>query len=598
MERLSLDQLSMAQSTGPMEENDLPRVPKILLPYFNVFCFAMVLFVPFLGEPVLRTGGDEKVYIAQALEMAKRGSWFVQTLADQPDYYKGPLHFIFLRLGFCIFGTQTPWAVLWANLAAVLGASLVLTSLVRRYLRQDSLASAVGMGLLVAGGVYSYVFTSQMEIELLGMYGLSLYLVDLWHRSHRVTLVGAILWISVGITGWLKSPVHSVLLGVGVLLLSLLDPSLRAKQFSIGGLLAIALGLLVGAMGYGIPWILDPESFYQSYILRETVAKAANEVTVIETFLPNITFNLLPFMPMAIFGIFMVGHGTLAETACFKSVRCCQKLSTEDKHLIRLSLGMTLPTFLFFAVHPYRSTIYTLPCVPGILLLSAVGLQYGRRLAPKSTLCALVLVPLFATLVPILALVIGWKFGAHSPWWPKSLTLVSAFVLIGTVWISVNQVKKKSFDWSSYLNLCLPSFVVAGLCMTLIGRSEINDLKGFIESQKRAGVRPVLGYFNLHRHTWSEWGSLNVLLGERVIGLHDEKSLKDALYDGVPVIVPSPNYLDRIYTVIGSKDRVKVIPWSRWQSHPKDSVARGPLAAWKKGDLSLLQSQSFIVTLR
>jgi hypothetical protein len=178
------------------------------------------------------------------------------------------------------------------------------------------------------------------------------------------------------------------------------------------------------------------------------------------------------------------------------------------------------------------------------------------------------------------------------------LTLASALVLIGTLWVLVNQVKKKSFDWSSYLNLCLPSFVIAGLCMTLIGRAEMQDLKGFIESQKKAGERPVLGYFNLHRHTWSEWGSLNVLLGERVIGLHDEKSLKDALYEGVPVIVPSTSYLDRIYTLLGSKDRVQVTPWARWQSHPNDSVARGPLAAWKKGDLSLLQSQSFIVTLK
>jgi 4-amino-4-deoxy-L-arabinose transferase-like glycosyltransferase len=588
----------MAQSAGLREETDLLRIPKTFLPYLNVVCFAMVLFVPFLGEPVLRTGGDEKVYIAQALEMAKRGSWFVQTLADQPDYHKGPLHYIFLRIGFCIFGTQTPWAVLWANLAAVLGASLVLTSLVRRYLRQDSLASAVGMGLLVAGGVYSYVFTSQMEIELLGMYGLSLYLVDLWQRSNRTTLVGSLLWISIGLAGWLKSPVYSVLLGIGVLLVSSLEPSLKVKQYSFGGVLAILVGILVGGLGYAIPWILDPESFYQTYILRETVAKVANEVTVIETFLPNITFNLLPFMPIAVWGMIMLGLTGLPGKVGFKSVGHSLRISTEDKYLVRMSLGMVLPTFIFFAVHPYRSMIYTLPCVPAILLLSAVGLHRGRSLAPKVTLCAFVLVPLMAALVPILALVIGWKFGAQSPWWPKSLTVTSALVLIGTFWILTNLVRKKSFDWSAYLNLCLPSFIVAGLCMVLIGRAEMQDLRGFVESQKRAGERPVLGYFNLHRHTWSEWGSLNILLGERVIGLHDEKSLKAALSEGIPVIVPSSSYLEQVYALLESKERLKVIPWSRWQSHPKDSVAHGPLAAWKNGDLSLLQSQSFIVTLR
>src|SRR5687768_16262232 len=93
--------------------------------------FNLLLFAPFMGFRVLRTAGDDKVYVAQALEMARDGHWFVQTLADRPDYYKGPLHLALVRVGHLIFG-QSMWATLWMNLALLIVGSIALGSAMKR----------------------------------------------------------------------------------------------------------------------------------------------------------------------------------------------------------------------------------------------------------------------------------------------------------------------------------------------------------------------------------------------------------------------------------------------------------------------------------
>jgi 4-amino-4-deoxy-L-arabinose transferase-like glycosyltransferase len=564
-------------------------------PYFLVFMFGCFLYVPFAGQPVLRTGGDEKVYIAQALEMAQRGSWFVQTLAGVPSYYKGPLHYILLRIGFLLFGTHSLWAALWANILAVMTASLLITDVIFNRLKDPALAAALGMATLGAGGIYAYVFTSQMEIELVGMYALALFWLDRWQDSRHPNAIASLLWITIGLAGWLKSPLHSALLGIGVFLVAAGDPKLRGRQYSLSGILMCAVGVCVGIAGYAIPWILDKTSFYETYILRETLTKPTNEVAIWETFVPTLTINLWPFMPLGILGILACIRTFFSEYA-LKSPP--MKFTSTERDLGWTALGLSLPTFIFFAVHSYRSAIYTLPCVPAVLILCAIGLGRAKVLWPRLTLYVAAAVPACAALVPGVALIIGWKFGSQALWWPRWLSGLSALTLFGTVGFICVALKRAQIRWDASLLASLPSLIVAGICMSIIGQAEISGLKTLTTDLQKNGIHAPLGYYNLQRHTWSEWGALNLLLGQKVIGLHDAPSLKQSLENGAPVIVPSRKYLEHVSTLVKNPSQLQIRIWPRWQSHAKDSIRHGPLAAWRAGDLSLLQSEAYVVTMK
>ncbi|MCM0605906.1 MAG: hypothetical protein KA715_07425 [Xanthomonadaceae bacterium] len=52
-----------------------------------------------MGFRVIRSAGDEKVYVTQAYEMVQQGTWFVQYFQASLDFYKGPFHYWGVVLG-------------------------------------------------------------------------------------------------------------------------------------------------------------------------------------------------------------------------------------------------------------------------------------------------------------------------------------------------------------------------------------------------------------------------------------------------------------------------------------------------------------------
>jgi 4-amino-4-deoxy-L-arabinose transferase-like glycosyltransferase len=94
----------------------------------------VIIYVPFLGHRVVRPAGDDKVYVSQAVEMARNGNWFLQSLANEPNYFKGPLHYILLRIGMILFGFSM-WATTYMNLALVIGAGVCVARTVERNMK-------------------------------------------------------------------------------------------------------------------------------------------------------------------------------------------------------------------------------------------------------------------------------------------------------------------------------------------------------------------------------------------------------------------------------------------------------------------------------
>ena len=157
---------------------ELKKAKTSTFPLLTFLFFIILAYAPFMGDRVLRVAGDDKVYVAQALEMEKRGDWFIQTLADEPDYRKGPFHYILLRLGMLTKG-KSMWATVYMNLVMVLFAALALFLLVEQNTQKNSpWAFFAGTAFALNAGIYFYSFASQMEVELASLVAISLFFLN------------------------------------------------------------------------------------------------------------------------------------------------------------------------------------------------------------------------------------------------------------------------------------------------------------------------------------------------------------------------------------------------------------------------------------
>jgi len=554
-------------------------------PEYLVLGLLLLLYVPFLGQPVLRTTGDEKVYVAQALEMAEHGSWFQQTLAEQANYYKPPLHYMLLRFGFIVFGQQSLWAVLWMNLLALVFGTTMLAWALRKSMLPGSTPLLLGLGILFAPGIFAHMFASQMEIELLGVYSCVLALaLRLWVQE-RTGVRWIILWTFIGVASWIKSPVHSALMGLGIVLLVIADRELRIQYLKLAALAAPCLGIVVGALSLVIPLLLDPQPFYATYILRETMGKGSNGVGVLEALLPNLSYHLWPYIPMLGFGSLAIWRGFRQKT-----------LTLSESRAVACSLALALPTLLFFIGHPYRSEIYMLPALPAILLWAVVGWQKAQNIWP-TTSCYGHKIWLAGTIIPALLIIaLDQRFHPSHSWWPYSLTamawavLTIQLILLLNIWRSHAQLRT---DLS--MLLWLPSLVLAALLMQVVGRFDLKDLQAYSSAQEND---ETYGFYNAQKFLWSEWGLLNFTGGLTVKGLHRFEDITAWIAEGKPLIIPRRENLEMLRHTLGQDQELAVSVWKRWQSHGEHTRHMGPKAAWDQGNLELLQGNYYIVRLK
>ena len=175
----------------------------------------LVAFVPFLDQRVLRMAGDEKVYLTQAVEMARDGRWFVQTLADEPSYFKGPMHYLFVRAGMLVFGDRLI-AGTWMNCALALLAGLAMYRLGRKRWNDKS-GLLLGLATALNVGVFSHTYVSQMEVEVTAFYAFAVAALGMARRKADFKY-DLFFWLAAGLAGWSKSPLHSVLIACGSLM--------------------------------------------------------------------------------------------------------------------------------------------------------------------------------------------------------------------------------------------------------------------------------------------------------------------------------------------------------------------------------------------
>lgn len=552
--------------------------------------FLFLAYAPFLGSRVIRPAGDDKVYVSQAIEMAHSGHWFLQSLANEPNFYKGPLHYILLRIGMKVFG-ESMWATTYMNLLFILIGAISLGSIVHRHLREfDGWSFWVGAAFALNAGIFSHAFASQMEVETAGLFCLGLYFLD---RSGP-GLPDLKFWLVAGLVGWIKSPLHSALLGGTALLFWGWNRELLPRLMSIRAWGALIAGILLCVIGYLPAYFGDREHFINAYVFRENLWKPPNGSSWYYPVIPLFTYFLFPWMLPA-FVAYVDGF-----TRFFRNQRN-RRSTPGSKRVIALGLSLLIPSVLFFSIHPYRGQNYDLPTIGGLMLVIAAlwstRSDSWNGVYAFSMMCTAIL----ALAVPVLVTIVSRHFDPMPFWWPSwelPVLWLGFFLAARGFWregVTLNQVRPASMSRRS-----IWLFLALGTLLATLGEREMIDIRDRIHQAEKSRETLHLSYYNLERNIWSEWGYLNFMIPFPVSGLFNDRDLEYAVAQHDLILVPGDEWLadmsEHLKKIYGGFEFAEKTPWRRWKTKGKDAQGVSHTKrAWERKDLSELERNFYMV---
>jgi 4-amino-4-deoxy-L-arabinose transferase-like glycosyltransferase len=566
--------------------------------YLKLTLFIFLLYAPFMGYRVLRTAGDDKVYVAQALEMARDGHWFVQTMADRPDYYKGPMHFLLVRAGMLLFG-QTMWATVWMNLALVIVAAWACCALMAANLPDGAVSRGekprawgawVGGAFATGIGIYLHAYASQMEVELAAFYALGIYFLRGSQRPGREGVDHELVfWIVAGLTGWIKSPLHSAFLGVTALLYwgATRDLGHRLKSARSWGYAVI--GILTCVAGYAPMLIFDRENWINTYLLRETFNKGPSGEPWFSPVWPILSFFLFPWMLLA-FVSYADGFSRLFARD--------SRLGAQGRAMLALGISLVAPSMAFFVWFEYRAQNYTLPAAAGMMLVIATLWSSATRFWRILYQAAIALTGLAFVAWSAGFAVLGQHYTKMPEGWPAWVipALIVGGLVTGLAWIGRAFVDPdRPFAAQKLVYATLPFFLAFGALYAVLGEREMLDLKRYIAQHPACEGRPLqIGYYNLQRKLWSEWGYLNYQVRYPIQGLHAPEALDEAVRGGKLILVAEKANADSLVEMARAKFpelEAEVMPWHRWRTQGKaEDGSTLWQASWNRGDLTVLEA--------
>lgn len=548
--------------------------------FITIAIFAAML--PFLNLRVLRMAGDEKVYISQAIEMARNGTWFYQHLAGQPDYYKGPLHYIFIRLGTLLFGNQII-AGTWMNLAFALAAALAMYHLGRKRW-DDKTGFLLGIATGLNVGVYSHALASQMEVELFAFYAFAATILGLGRRND---VSGDIwFWLAAGIVGWLKSPLYSVLIGTGGIVYWLWSGQLSTRIRSPRAWLSAFCGVAVCALGYAPAFFGDHDNFIRTFIQREQMNKVNNARSWTYVVQP-LSYFLMPWTFLVLGGLLRLIKWALSGSKANDAQASKKGIANIDIDMVKLGLSIALPSILFFSIFRYKGQNYNLPTMPALLLF---GFACFSGKFPRSLLA---LAGAVGTIAFAFVAGLVLHFWPLPIWWSIA-SLAAAFLAMAVFALSF--LVTDDFRWVAVGAAML--FFGFGAFVTPLGEREMIDIRGFVEAHPEV----TLHYYDLEPSIWSEWGLLQFTLHKPIYGLHKSQQLAQAIKPGHAILVQNTAWLNQVMNYWRSSantdktKRPQVISWTRWLTKGKTEGGGSRWkAAWISRDLRQLEREFSII---
>ena len=560
-----------------------PQTTLILTVVFVYFYFMLDMFLP--------TTGDQKTYMAQALEMQRDGNWFVQTLFNESDYYKGPLHFLFLRLGIILFGPHSMFATVYMNFFGLILLVVLLYKFLLSSLKDVSWAFFYALSVVLSIGVYSHSFASQMEAELVIAYGVTLFLLDKADRDKSLFNL-LLLWGSVGLAGWLKSPAYSVFLALSLFIYWLMTSQFKERILDKNNWMALVFGIFVGLAGYLPILYYDGDAFIETYIIRESLSKGANGVGWTTAFFPIFTYFLAPFMFVAIFSYLVAIYKTL-----FKQE---DVLNAEERRLIKLGLAITIPTITFFTLHPYRGDIYALPIVSATMLMAYVFSRAYIKEYEKTFIWMMRLSAIVLSIVPLLVIALYVHLSPMPEWWSSLLLPMAIFTFFFTLWFVFRESKRVVEASPLLLSFSfIPLLLTLSLMFQSFGKAEVIGLQ---EYAQRTDIQKPIGDYNLYKNYWNEYGALNFWSGVDVVGIFDKQELQKFLAEGGSIIVEGDGRLEEFQKNISkglTLDDFDIYIWKRWLTHGKGPNGESMfLKYWNSKDISNIERNFYILKLK
>jgi 4-amino-4-deoxy-L-arabinose transferase-like glycosyltransferase len=558
-------------------------------PNLTLVLLISLVYLYFMNDMMMRTTGDEKTYVSQALEMERDGSWFVQTWADENDYYKGPLHFILLRIGFMIFGHESMFATLYMNFFGLIVATLLLHRMFKQQLNDASWALFYAGSFATSISLYAHMFASQMEAELVILYAIALYL--LWKLDYDDRLrIQLLLWSVIGLAGWLKSPAHSVFLALSVLLYWIVSSQWKIRLKTPRVWWALLWGIGVGIAGYLPILILDSEPFINNYIIKESLNKGANGVGWETAFFPLFTYFLAPWMFAFVFAL-LLGIRTLFQ-------KSQNLLHVKEIKMVQLALSIIAPTLLFFTLHPYRGDIYALPAVSSSMLIGIIYWRAYHKIYPQTFMWLVRASALVLSAVPIAIVIMVMHFEPLPLWWPESLVFLAIFGGVATLVFTFYESKQILKRGPALLIVAfIPLYWMIGIALESFGKAEMRDLESYIENR---AVREPIGYYNVDRNVWSEYGYLNFWVEHPIVGIHTKASLLQWLRSGKALIIPGERNYRHFKETLGNEidmTSLHVTPWRRWLTHGKTASGESRFAEfWQSRDIRSIEQNFYIVS--
>ncbi len=461
--------------------------------------------------------------------MAKRGTFFFQTYAYEPNYYKGPLHYLLLISGLKLFGLHA-WVAHFMNEIFLLFTGFSIFKIIeRRVPSKPEFAFFFSVAACTCFGFLTYLYASQMELELIGFFALSLFFLDL----DRVFAF----WIVAGLCGWVKSPLHSVLIGTSALLWWTLSRELSRRLRSPKQWLAAGLGILVCAAGYAPAFFFDRANFMQFYFLRETFEKPGNQGPWWTPVLPFFIEAPLPWLPIFFYSFF-------------------GRLRLKPRSLFTLGFSLVLPCVAFFLYHPYRVKNYDYPALSGLFLMVAAALiEGGAGLQNRAARAQ----AWFLTVFSMAALALLVHVPGPSGHWPFPVW-ASGVLLLGLS-VNISLQRQRRIGYGLAIAGGLLAFWLNGLFNEL-GSFELRGLHA-LRAQNSIGQ---LAYSNLKHKVWNEWGLLSFELSEEILPLYSEADVDRALAEKRSILVSDDEdsvlLKEMLHRKLGDKT-LKPLFWNR-----------------------------------
>lgn len=325
----------------------------------------LAAYVPFLWEMPIPFTGDQKTYIAIAMEMRERGEWLQPYLFGDPNYLKPPFQYWMTLLSWKVLGFNV-FATFLPGVLALLGTAWLLNE-IASLLGERKWYVNSGLWFAASAGAMTYALSAQMDIYVCLFYtgawwaGLQ-FLVDRpGVRAGDDRNVGwlYLAFLIAGLSSLVKSPLYSAFWVMGYFIYLFISGEwlLFKNRHLYQALLA---GVALGVLWFVALLFRDGRDFWQQYFLHEQLKKGANGGTLFDLWLP-LLYMAFPFTLLV-----------------FTAIRSAW-MGRRTAGVLRFVLAWSIPPAFFFSVFPYRTSLYLFILIPALAVLVDWGCFRSNR---------------------------------------------------------------------------------------------------------------------------------------------------------------------------------------------------------------------------